>query len=179
MSKRGNGDDGPQIYVAALGAYNAGSLHGAWIDATQDPEDIRAAIQEILRTSPETGEEEWAIHDYEGFGGIRLSEFEDIDKVSQLAKLIQEHGSVFAAVVEHCGGASRLDEAVQMMEEAYQGEYDDAADWAEHFAEETAAPIETYRSYIEWERVARDAELNGDILVIEVDGRANVFWANV
>ena len=52
------------------------------------------------------------------------------------------------------------------------------ADWAEKFAEETAAPIETYRSYIDWERVAHDAELSGDILAIEVDGQVHIFWAN-
>jgi len=179
MSKRGNGDDSPQIYVAALGAYNAGSLHGDWIDATQDPEEIRAEIQEILRTSPEPGEEEWAIHDYDGFGELKLGEFESIETVSEVAKLIKEHGPVFSALISHVGGIRHLDEALRFMNEGYQGEYDSAADWAEQFAEDTGAPIETYRQYIDWERVAHDAELGSDIFVVQVDGRAHVFSANV
>ena len=28
------------IYVACLAAYNNGCLHGAWIDAAQEPEEI-------------------------------------------------------------------------------------------------------------------------------------------
>ena len=31
-----------RIYVADLAAYNAGYLHGVWIDASQDLEDIQA-----------------------------------------------------------------------------------------------------------------------------------------
>jgi antirestriction protein len=40
-----------RIYVASLADYNAGYLHGAWIDAAQDAEDIDRAIAKILRTS--------------------------------------------------------------------------------------------------------------------------------
>jgi len=70
--------DTPRIYVACLASYNAGILHGEWIDAT-DADTIREAIQEMLKGSPTAGAEEWAIHDYEGFGSIRLSEWEDVD----------------------------------------------------------------------------------------------------
>jgi len=58
--------------------YNNGKLHGRWIDATQGESAIRDEIQEMLSESPEPNAEEWAIHDYEGFGQIRLSESEDI-----------------------------------------------------------------------------------------------------
>ena len=33
-------DGSPRIYVACLAAYNAGRLHGRWIDANQSAEDI-------------------------------------------------------------------------------------------------------------------------------------------
>jgi antirestriction protein len=177
MSPKARGET-PQIYVADLAAYAAGTLHGEWIDATQDADDIKAAIQEMLRASPDPGAEEWAIHDYEGFGGLRLSEFEDLETVSKVANLIQEHGPVFAALVDHYGGTQYLDDAIRAMEEGYQGEYDDVADWAERFAEDTGASMENYQSYIDWERVGRDAELGGDIIALEVDGKVHVFWAN-
>ena len=39
--------DTPRIYVACLASYNAGILHGEWIDAT-DADVIREAIANML-----------------------------------------------------------------------------------------------------------------------------------
>ena len=64
----------PKIYVADLAAYNSGFLHGCWIDANQDLDDIQEQIQNMLRKSPEENAEEYAIHDYEGFGKISISD---------------------------------------------------------------------------------------------------------
>ena len=63
----------PRIYVACLSSYNAGRLHGRWIDCDQTAEEIREEIRLMLEESPEPWAEEWAIHDYEGFGGLRAS----------------------------------------------------------------------------------------------------------
>ena len=35
--------------------------------------------------SPSPGAEEWAIHDYEGFGPLRLDEFESLENVAKVA----------------------------------------------------------------------------------------------
>ena len=42
-----------RIYVACLAAYNNGRLHGVWIDATDDIDDIQDQINEMLESSPE------------------------------------------------------------------------------------------------------------------------------
>ena len=42
--------DTPRIYVACLASYNAGILHGEWIDAT-DADEIREAIETMLSKS--------------------------------------------------------------------------------------------------------------------------------
>jgi antirestriction protein len=172
-------DGGPRIYVADLAAYNAGILHGAWIDATQDEDDIRAEIQQMLAQSPEPGAEEFAIHDYEGFGDLRLSEFEDIAAVSRVAQLLSEHGEVFAAVVSHFGGPRYLDDAVRAMEENYQGAYKSLEDWAYELGQDTGTGCnEYYEQYVDWERVGRDAELGGDVFTVETDdGMTHVFWS--
>src|SRR5439155_5846786 len=81
-----------RIYVASLADYNAGRLHGAWINAVQEPERIQAEIATMLERSHEPLAEEWAIHDYEGFTGIRLSEYESIERISQIANGIAEYG---------------------------------------------------------------------------------------
>lgn len=42
-----------RIYVADLGAYNAGFLHGTWIDASEDLHAMQEAINAMLAESPE------------------------------------------------------------------------------------------------------------------------------
>ena len=44
-----------RIYVACLAAYNNGILHGCWIDAEQEPDEIRSGINEMLKASPIAG----------------------------------------------------------------------------------------------------------------------------
>ena len=41
----------PRIYVASLSDYNAGNLHGVWIDADQDEDAIQEEIAAMLRES--------------------------------------------------------------------------------------------------------------------------------
>ncbi|WP_091548362.1 antirestriction protein ArdA [Modestobacter sp. DSM 44400] len=92
-----------RIYVASLSDYNAGILHGEWIDLQgKDVDDVHAEIQAMLCSSPSIKylsagvPEEWVIHDYEGFGPINLGEYETTETVVVIAELINEHGGAFA-----------------------------------------------------------------------------------
>ena len=58
-----------RIYVADQAAYNAGHLHGVWIDATLELDDIQGQVDAMLAASPVEDAEEYAIHDFEGFDG--------------------------------------------------------------------------------------------------------------
>ena len=49
-----------QIYVADLAAYNAGHLHGVFIDATEELDDIQDQINAMLGNSPVDDAEEYA-----------------------------------------------------------------------------------------------------------------------
>lgn len=40
-----------RIYVADLAAYNSGKLHGVWIDATIELDEIQGCIQAMLKES--------------------------------------------------------------------------------------------------------------------------------
>lgn len=93
----------PKIYVACLASYNAGCLHGKWIDANQDPSDIFQEISKMLKASPERGAEEWAVHDYEEFGEISLSAWPDIPRVSKIAELLEKHGDTFWLYINNGG----------------------------------------------------------------------------
>ena len=147
----------PKVYVACLAAYNNGILHGQWIEVNQGAEAIHAEIQDMLGTSPVLGAEEWAIHDYEGFEGLRLSEYEDIAKVAEIAGFIKKYGEAWAFYAEHVG----LDYATQeSFEEAYQGEWDSEEDFAENLAEETMEIPKHLEYYIDYEKFARDLFIN-------------------
>ena len=67
-----------------MAAYNNGRLHGVWIDATGDVEEIQEQINKMLKASPEPDAEEYAIHDYEGFGGYGLGEYEGIESAHEI-----------------------------------------------------------------------------------------------
>ena len=78
----------PRIYVACLAAYNNGILHGAWIEAV-DAWSMWEATRDMLAKSPIPDAEEWAIHDYEGFASIRISEYASFERVAELAGFIK------------------------------------------------------------------------------------------
>ena len=54
--------DGPAIYVACLASYNEGTLYGKWISLEwcSDLDEIKNAINTILKDSPTPGAEEYA-----------------------------------------------------------------------------------------------------------------------
>lgn len=156
--------DNPRIYVACLAAYNNGYLHGAWIDAAQEAWAIYDAVRDMLKASPIENAEEWAIHDYEGFGSIRIEEYASFERVSELAAFITEHGDIGAALLDHYSGM--LDEARAALEDRYMGQHASLADYMQDVTEETATIPDSLRYYIDYQAMARDAELSGDVFTV-------------
>lgn len=156
--------DQPRIYVACLAAYNAGYLHGAWIDAAQEPWTIYDEVRAMLEASPVAGAEEWAIHDHEGFGGLQVSEFSGFDTVSGWATFITEHGEVGAALLDYYGGD--IDDAREAMTDRYLGQHASLADYVQDVTEETTAIPDAPRFYIDWHAMAPDAEMSGDLFTL-------------
>jgi antirestriction protein len=154
----------PKIYVACLAAYASGVLHGAWVDAAQDAWALYDDVKEMLAASPITGVEEWAIHDYEGFGGVRIEEYTGLDRVAEIAAFIVEHGAIGAALLDHYSGD--IDEAREAMAERYCGTHASLADYVQDLTEETTAIPSTLRHYIDWQAMARDAEMSGELFSI-------------
>jgi len=176
---------GQRVYVASLSDYNAGILHGKWIDLSgHDLDSLHQEIQEMLSESPAAKRygdpaEEWAIHDFEGFGEYRLSEYEDLSTILQLVEAAEEHGSeLFFAVLSYHGGD--LDHVQECLSDRFAGTWESAEAFAENLIEETGAleqMPENLRYYFDYEGYARDLQLGGDITCIELDTEVAIFWS--
>ncbi len=160
----------PTIYVASLADYNNGVLHGRWIDAAREPEEIQADIDAILASSREPNAEEWAIHDYEQFGRWKIGEYESIEMVSLIARNIANHGYAYAAWTDEFEGqAASLD--YESFQDAYLGHYDSLENYVEQMADDLGYATELdklpehLRAYtrIDYAAIARDMESSGEV----------------
>jgi antirestriction protein len=177
----------PCIYVACLAAYNSGKLHGRWMDAARPAEEIHADIQDMLKHSPVPGAEEWTIHDYEGFCGLHLGEYEDIEEVAALASVIEKQGEAVAHYINNRGRHYvTLRTLEEDFEEAFVGHFDSARDFAEGTVEElgfgglTSEQLEGIWGFLDWEHLAHEltitdywcaeaGELGGGVCVFRRD----------
>ncbi|MFO9584319.1 antirestriction protein ArdA [Legionella pneumophila serogroup 1] len=164
--------DTPSIYVACLASYNNAILHGVWIDATQSEDDIMEEIWEMLDNSTEPDAEEYAIHDYEGFGSIQIHEYEAISNIVEYASFIKEHGELGLAIL--CNYS--MDDAKTMLEDNYQGCYDSEVDFAEQLFDECYAHQlpDSLICYFDYESFARDLFIS-DYCSVKSDGHVYIF----
>lgn len=177
----------PAIYVASLSDYNNGRLHGTWIDAAQEPDEIYADINAMLANSPEPSAEEWAIHDYEQFGRWRVGEYESIEQVSRIAKGIAEHGYAYSAWADVFEGeVASFD--TNSFHEAYLGHYEAVTEYVEQMADDLGYEraldtlpehLRSY-AYIDYAAIARDLHASGEIATVhDPDGGLWIFRVNM
>jgi antirestriction protein len=166
-------EEGPRIYVASLSDYNNGVLHGAWIDAAQESDQLQEEVDAMLARSPSGHAEEFAVHDYEFFGQYAVDEYDSLDWLSRIARGIAEHGLAFAAWVAHCG---HDEEALNRFEDTYLGEWQsidayaqdliDDLGWQDELDKHLPQGLQAYIT-VDVEGFARDLELGGDITTVE------------
>lgn len=186
-----------RFYAACLASYNAGTLHGAWVDASTDVEAMQEAISAMLRASPhpnvmvehpETGEEvpsaeEYAIHDYDDMPSA-LGEHPGLETIAAYVDLIDaaDDKDIPADVAADLADSWRVDDierAKDTIEDEYQGAFDSLEDWAADFEDQTgglSGVPDHLKNYIDFKAIGRDAELGGDIRAIRSGGSLYVFW---
>ncbi len=170
--------DTPSIYVACLSAYNSGRLHGEWIDATQEPEDIHTQVEAMLKASPVSDAEEWAIHDYSGFCGYPVSEYSSFEDLSEIAQVLDQDddGELLCEIMLHLGGGTTLRDAKEFLENNYRGLHKDLEEYAMDWCEDTGMEIPDHLThYIDYAAMGRDWELSGDIFTLEIGNDMHVF----
>lgn len=170
----------PRIYVACLAAYNAGRLHGRWIDANRSVGEISSEVQAMLAESPETSAEEWAIHDYDGFGSLRLGEWETFERISAIAAGLAEHAGAFAAWLSYDSCLDPSD--ARGFAAAYRGEWETLRAYAESYADDTGLRALAENSGSPYVRVDVDAlerDLDIELYTVASDqGTVYVFDPN-
>lgn len=166
----------PHIYVVCLAAYTHGKWHGVSIDAlNNNPDQIMAEVQAMLRCSPVPDAEAWDIRDDEGFEGVAISGCSNFEQVHKLAKFIHTHGVLGAKLLDHCD--NDLEVAQAIMEDGYQGCYASLADFAEELTTDTTTIPENLRHDIDYARMAQEMELSSEIFTIRTTGeKVHVFW---
>ena len=169
----------PHIYVASLADYNAGFLHGEWINAVKDPEDLQSIISLVLAGSVTPNAEEWAIHDYENFGPVHLSEYESIEHVSAIALGIQEHGMAFAHWADYLG-SSQWDEYLDRFEDNFRGQWSSSAEFAESLLEDVGVDLDSLvdewlQPYVRFDLDAFAHDLSYDYYIAEDQDGVYVF----
>ena len=155
--------DSPRIYVASLSDYNAGYLHGQWIEAAREVSELEMDVQSMLGRSKMALAEEWAIHDFEGFGEFQLHEYEALGTVARLALGIAEHGQAFAALASLVGTE---ESELERFEDCYLGQFESMEDFARGLADdlgwedELDRVADSFRSYvsIDYGMLGRDLE---------------------
>ncbi len=165
--------ENPSIYVACLAAYNNGLLHGVWIDVTFGIDHINREVKKMLKSSPISGAEEWAIHSDANFHGIAISESMDFEIVVEIAEFIENYGELGVELVEDQGLS--LDDAQSMIEENYHGEYKSTIHFVEQLMEDELSKYpEHIRNYFNYDAFTYDLFIT-DYFEVRLNGKSHVF----
>lgn len=167
-----------KVYVACIAAYNAGRLHGVWMDASAPPEDLHRQIQDMLKASPVPGAEEFRIDDTEGFGDIKADRL-DVSELPQLCSMIEEQGlEIVGAAMDYVGaGMARVWRAYLKIQDSCPRIFQSDQEYGYYLFDgmgfDQSIPKELH-SYFDYAAYGRDTRINNDHT--HLDGERFVVW---
>jgi antirestriction protein len=177
----------PSVYVASLSDYNAGTLHGCWLDLSTltTEEEIQEAIAAMLAQSPEAAKyadeeaEEWAFHDSQNCGN--LSEFAPVVTLAAIAEdfeAVEREGLDWDLYLQWLAYSGEDWGNVEQFRDCYHGAYDEPEDYAAELIEELyrlSDIPELIRYHIDYAGIWRDLYLSGDCYEIHHDLKCHIF----
>ena len=105
------------------------------IELVDDQAAVEEAVTAMLATSRKPGAEEWAIHDYEGFGPLRVGEYDGLAWLSAVAAGTAEHGPAYLHWAVLCT-PGEIDELGQF-EDQYVGHFPSMDAYVEELVDES------------------------------------------
>lgn len=167
--------DEPRAWVGCLACYNAGRLVGAWVPGVEAGDYTPCTVP---------GHEEWWVLDHENYGGALTGECSptEAQELAELIGTITEMGYDLEAVAAYAANehGTITEDIVSRFEDAYRGEWDSLADYAQDLSESVGDPIpDRWPFYcIDWERAAHELEMGGDVWTARTSsGTVYVFGA--
>ncbi len=149
----------PAIWIGSLHAYNCGSLIGEWTEAA-DLDQLQEAADRVVKRG---GGEEFALMDFEGFGGM-IGEYTPLDRVAAIAAAIEEHGEALIHYATYQGFGDEVDvsELVEDFEDAHSGSgYESLEEYAEERFEDFFTVPEELVPFIDYGAFANSLESDG------------------
>lgn len=167
-----------KFYAACLAAYNNGYLHGVWIDATSDKDEMQAEINTMLAQSPIKDAEEWAIHDTDNLPSL-IGEYSGLAPIAEFAELAEDFDDIdtetLIAIVDEY---QSIDTAREALDDGFCGVYDSFNEYSDEYVDDCilidVQSNSLIAQYFDYDAFARD--LRHDMTVIDLkDGRVAVF----
>lgn len=184
----------PQVWIGCLACHNAGRLVGAWFDADEAADVTPADIHRVpglvvaddgtvyVRQDGPSPHETLRCMDHEGFAGLLKGECSpaEAQRLAELLTKAEEHGpaEAFGAWAANIG-ATLDDEAPEQFGDAYCGQWDSLADYAQELAGDIAPDHATADllhgshwpfSCIDWEHAGNELVMGGDIWTADAGG---------
>jgi antirestriction protein len=164
-----------RIFLGCLASYNAGRIHGRWVDATLGVDHLEEELADILKTSSIPRAEEYDIQDAEGFAGS-VGRYSSLEEVAELGELIEKHGVAIVELMNHIG--CDRDELEKKFEELNRGEWESEREFAwEHLQTNMNVP-EHLENFICIEKVEQSLFMGDHFSVKLPNGNVHVFASN-
>lgn len=158
-----------RIFLTNLGKYNEGELVGEWVDLPVD-DNFEQAFEDI---GIDDHYEEWFITDYENDYGYRVSEYENIfelnDMAQQLETLDDSEKEVITGYMSEVN--DDFEEALEVVENRdfmYFPDCSSMTDCAYYWVDDVCGGVDnldqdTIETYFDYDSYGRDIRLNGDL----------------
>jgi len=139
----------PRLYVGTYAKYNAGSIKGDWLTLSDYP-DRESFLEACAELHQDEQDPELMFQDFEGFPKAWYCESSAPPAILwEWLDLRDDERLAFGAYAEHIGGEVTVEE----FRDAWQGQWDNGADFAENIAEECGYVPKGFPAWIviDWE----------------------------